>query len=59
VTNFFARRAYYVNKMVIGLTGEQLLAELDRRMTASMKAQGAIEFAQAFDEVLAAKTAGR
>ena len=38
VTNFFARRAYYVNKMVIGLTGEQLLAELDRRMTESLKA---------------------
>ncbi|MEZ5900246.1 MAG: hypothetical protein R3D51_12230 [Hyphomicrobiaceae bacterium] len=59
VSNFFSRRAYYVNKMVIGLTGEQLLAELDRRMTASMKAQGSIEFAQAFDEVLAARTAGR
>lgn len=59
VTNFFSRRAYYVNKMVIGLTGEQLLAELDRRMTASMKAQGSIEFAQAFDEVLASRTAGR
>lgn len=59
VTNFFARRAYYVNKMVIGLTGEQLLAELDRRMTESLKAQGSIEFAEAFDSVLAAKTAGR
>lgn len=59
VTNFFARRAYYVNKMVVGLTGEQLLAELDRRMTESLKAQGSIEFAEAFDRVLAAKTAGR
>lgn len=59
VSNFFSRRAYYVNKMVIGLTGEQLLVELDRRMTASIKAQGAIEFAQAFDEVLASRTAGR
>jgi hypothetical protein len=59
VTNFFARKAYYVNKMVIGLTGEQLLAELDRRMELSMKAQGSIEFEAAFDAVIAAKTAGR
>jgi hypothetical protein len=58
-TNFFARRAYYVNKMVIGLTGEQLLAELDRRMTESMKTAGSQEFAAAFDSVVAAKTAGR
>lgn len=47
--NFFARRAYYVNKMVIGLTGEQLLAELDRRMTSDINTPGSIEFAQAFD----------
>lgn len=59
VTNFFARRAYYVNKMVVGLTGEQLLAELDRRMTDSMKSAGAIEFSDAFDSILGAKTAGR
>ncbi len=59
VTNFFARRAYYVNKMVIGLNGEQLLAELDRRMNDSMKAAGSQEFAAAFDSVVAAKTAGR
>ncbi len=59
VTNFFARRAYYVNKMVVGLTGEQLLAELDRRMTDSVREAGAIEFAAAFDSVVAARTAGR
>lgn len=59
VTNFFARRAYYVNKMVVGLTGEQLLAELDRRMTDSMKTAGSQEFEAAFDSVVAAKTAGR
>lgn len=59
VTNFFARRAYYVNKMVVGLTGEQLLAELDRRMTESVKSAGALEFADAFDSVSGAKTAGR
>ncbi len=58
-TNFFARRAYYVNKMVVGLTGEQLLAELDRRMTDSMKTAGSQEFEAAFDKVVAAKTAGR
>lgn len=59
VTNFFARRAYYVNKMVIGLTGEQLLAELDRRMDADIKSAGSQEFAEAFDLVVAARTAGR
>ncbi|MGL4395702.1 MAG: hypothetical protein ACRCS9_04100 [Hyphomicrobium sp.] len=59
VTNFFARRAYYVNKMVIGLTGEELLAELDRRMTISMKTAGSQEFEAAFVGVAAARTAGR
>lgn len=59
VTNFFARRAYYVNKMVVGLTGEQLLAELDRRMTESVKSAGAIEFAEAFDAAAGSKTAGK
>lgn len=59
VTNSFARRAYYVNKMVIGLTGEQLLAELDRRMNEAMKTAGSQEFAGAFDSVLNEKTAGR
>ncbi len=52
-TNFFARRAYYVNKMVIGLTGEGLLAELDRRMDSAVKTPGSVEFAQAFDRALA------
>lgn len=55
-TNFFARKAYYVNKMVIGLTGSQLLAELDRRMDNSVKLPGAIEFAAAFDSVRTAST---
>lgn len=57
VTNFFARTAYYVNKMVVGLTGEQLLAELDRRMTESVKTQGSIEFAEAFEQVSKGRTA--
>jgi hypothetical protein len=59
VTNFFARRAYYVNKMVVGFTGEQLLAELDRRMNESIKAQGSIEFAEAFDLVASGRPAGK
>lgn len=59
VTNSFARRAYYVNKMVIGLTGEQLLAELDKRMDSAIKTPGSQEFASAFDAVLSERTAGR
>ncbi len=50
-TNFFARRAYYVNKMVNGKTSAELLAEFTRRMDNSAKQPGAVEFAQAFDEV--------
>lgn len=56
-TNFFARRAYYVNKMVIGLTGEGLLAELDRRMDQAVKTAGSVEFAEAFDSVVEGRTA--
>ena len=55
-TNFFARRAYYVNKMVIGLTGAQLLAELDKRMTEAVKTAGSVEFAEAFDAVSKGRT---
>lgn len=50
-TNFFARNAYYVNKMVIGLTGSQLQAELDRRMTFAITKPGSVEFAAAFDSI--------
>ena len=57
VTNSFTRRAYYVNKMVIGLTGEQLLAELDRRMDNDIKSAGSQEFAAAFDSVAKGRTA--
>jgi len=49
-TNFFTRRAYYVNKMVIGKTSAELLAEFTRRMDASSQKPGALEFAAAFDE---------
>ena len=49
--NFFARSAYYRNKMVIGKTSAELLAEFTRRMDSGSRKPGAIEFAQAFDEV--------
>lgn len=49
--NFFARRAYYINKMVIGLSGSQLQAELDRRMAFAISKPGSVEFAAAFDSV--------
>lgn len=49
--NFFARRAYYVNRMVTGLTGAQLRAELERRMEQGMTSPGSQEFAAAFDAV--------
>ncbi len=54
-SNFFARRAYYVNKMVKGKTSAELLAEFTRRMDNSSKQPGAVEFAQAFDEVRQAR----
>lgn len=50
--NFFTRRAYYVNKMVMGKTTAELLAEFTRRMDASSNKPGAVEFAAAFDEVM-------
>jgi hypothetical protein len=49
--NFFSRRAYYVNKMVMGKTTAELLAEFTRRMDQSSQKPGAVEFAQAFDEL--------
>ena len=53
-TNFFARRAYYVNKMAQNLTGAGLLAELDKRMDADISRPGAVEFAAAFDAITTA-----
>jgi len=50
--NFFARRAYYVNKMVTGLIASELQLELDRRMSQAITRPGAQEFAAAFDRVL-------
>jgi hypothetical protein len=57
--NFFDRRAYYVNKMVIGLTGSELQAELDRRMGDAMTMPGAREFSEAFDRAASLRAAGR
>ena len=54
-TNFFSRRAYYVNKMVIGKTSAELLAEFTKRMDRAVKKDGAVEFRQAFEEVGAEK----
>jgi hypothetical protein len=50
-TNFFSRRAYYVNKMVTGKTSAELLAEFTRRMDQSSQKVGAVEFAEVFDDV--------
>jgi hypothetical protein len=49
--NFFARRAYYVNKMVAGLTASELQVELDRRMSQAIVRPGSQEFVAAFDSV--------
>lgn len=49
--NFFARGAYYRNKMVNEKTSAELLAEFTRRMDYGSRKPGAVEFAKAFDEV--------
>ena len=49
--NFFARKAYYVNKMAQNLTGAGLLAELDKRMDADISKPGSAEFTAAFDSL--------
>lgn len=56
--NFFSRRAYYVNKMVIDKTTAELLAEFTRRMDSGSRKPGAVEFAEAFDEVSGAQPMG-
>ena len=53
-TNFFARGAYYTNKMANNLTGAGLLAELDKRMDADLAKPGAVEFSAAFDAITTA-----
>jgi hypothetical protein len=49
--NFFSEGAYARNPVVRDKTGAELLAALDARMEVHLKKQGAIEFAQIFDEV--------
>jgi hypothetical protein len=49
--NFFSRHAYYVNKMVTGLTAAGLQDELDHRMSQAITTPGSQEFAAAFDSV--------
>lgn len=49
--NFFARGAYWRNTIVRGKTASQLLAALDQRMDDNIKNEGAITFAEVFDEV--------
>ncbi len=51
--NFFERGAYWRNTIVRGKTGAELLAALDERMDKNLKNEGAIVFAQVFDEVSA------
>jgi hypothetical protein len=57
--NFFSRGGYERNTIVRGKTSAELLAALDSRMDENEKRPGAIEFAQAFDEIKAARQAGR
>jgi hypothetical protein len=49
--NFFERSAYGRNTIVRGKTGAELLKALDVRMDDNIKNDGAIVFAQVFDEV--------
>jgi hypothetical protein len=49
--NFFSEGGYYRNSIVREKTAAELLAALEQRMEANLKKPGAIEFAQAFDEV--------
>lgn len=56
--NFFTRRAYYVNKMVIDKTSAELLAEFTRRMDSGSRKPGAVEFAEAFEEASGMRQSG-
>ncbi len=56
--NFFERGAYGRNTIVRGKSGAELLKALDERMDTNVKNDGAVLFAQVFDEV-AAEMGGR
>ncbi len=57
--NFFERGAYWRNTIVRGKSGGELLKALDERMDKNVKNEGAILFAQVFDEVANEMAAGR
>lgn len=57
--NFFSRGGYERNSVVRGRTARELLLELDKRMDGHMTKPGTLEFAQAFDDVMAAQSRGR
>ncbi len=57
--NFFARGGYERNTIVRGKTSAELLAALESRMDENEKRPGAVEFAAVFDEIAAARRAGR
>lgn len=50
-SNFFSEGGYYRNTIVREKTAAELLAALEQRMEVNVKRPGAVEFAQAFDEV--------
>jgi hypothetical protein len=49
--NFFSEGGYYRNGVVRDKTAAELLAALEQRMEVNVKKPGAVEFAQAFDEL--------
>ena len=50
-TNFFSEGGYYRNTIVRDKSAAELLKALNDRMEANIKKPGAVEFAQAFDEL--------
>ncbi len=56
--NFFTQKAYERNPIVKDKTSVELLAALDSRMEANLVKAGSVEFARAFDIVLAARGGG-
>ncbi len=52
--NFFSRRGYYRNTIVRWKSAPELLAALDEKMNYTIKNEGAVEFAAAFDELIKA-----
>ncbi len=57
--NFFDRGAYGRNTIVRGKTSVELLAALDKRMADNIGNEGAIEFAQVFDQAAVERQAAQ